>query len=353
VTTVTEPVAGLSWPALTNQLLDGQDLSAAETEAAMTAIMEGSASAVQIAGFLVALRAKGETGREFAGKVRTMRRFPVAVPVTAPNVDTSGTGGGRSGTFIISTVAAIVAAGAGARGGKHGNRAASGRCGSADLLESCVVKISLPPVSVASCIDEVGIGFFFAPGYHPAMRHVMPARRELAIPTVFNVLGPLTNPAGAAHQTIGVSSATMAPRMAEVLAALDTVHALVFHGADGLDELTTTGVSHVWEIRDGQVDEYDFDPTDIGLARAYPDDLVGGDVPTNRAMADAVLDGQPGPTRDIVLLGAAAALYAADLVDDLRTGVEAAGTVIDTGVARLLLARWIELSQELAQELSA
>lgn len=343
-----EPQAAPSWAQLTNRLLAGEHLSEADAEAAMTAIMEGSASPVQIAGFLVALRAKGETGQELAGLVRTMRQFAVDVPVAEPTVDTCGTGGDSSGTFNISTVAAVVAAGAGAKVAKHGNRAASGRCGSADLLEAWGVQIELPPAAVAKCIDEVGIGFCFAPAYHPAMRHVMPTRRELAVPTVFNFLGPLTNPAGAAHQTIGVSSRTMAALMADVLASLDTAHALVFHGADGLDELTTTGVSHVWEIRDGAIAQYDLDPTDLGLPPARPEDLVGGDVDTNRAVADAVLDGTSGPTRDIVLLGAGAALYAADRVDDLQAGVTAAGEAIDSGAARTLLERWIATSQQLS-----
>ncbi|MBW3604211.1 MAG: anthranilate phosphoribosyltransferase [Actinobacteria bacterium] len=344
---MTERPVGPSWRELTNQLLAGRDLSAADTAAAMAAIMEGSASAVQIAGFLVALRAKGETGPEIAGLVRAMRQFAVTVPVAGPTVDTCGTGGDRSGTFNISTVAAVVAAAAGARVAKHGNRAASGRCGSADLLEAWGVELNLPPEAVARCIDEVGIGFCFAPAYHPAMRHVMPARRELAVPTVFNFLGPLTNPAGARHQTIGVSSPVMAARMAEVLAALDTTHALVFHGADGLDELTTTGVSHVWEVRGDHVDEYDLDPTDVGITRAAPEALLGGDVETNRAIADAVLDGAPGPARDVVLLGAAAALYAADRVDDLTAGVKAAGAAVDAGAARDLRDRWVTLSQQL------
>lgn len=338
----------MSWSDLTTRLLQGEDLSAADAEAAMTAIMSGEASPVQIAGFLVALRAKGETDTEVTGLVRTMRRFAVPVPVTAPTVDTCGTGGDRSGTFNISTVAAVVAAGAGARVAKHGNRAASGRCGSADLLEAWGVAISLPPEAVARCIDEVGIGFCFAQAYHPAMRHVMPARRELGVRTVFNFLGPLTNPAGAEHQTIGVSDAVMAEHMARVLAALGARHALVFHGVDGLDELTITGPSRVWEVRDGAVDSYELDPTTLGIPIADAADLIGGEVETNRAMADAVLEGKPGPTRDVVLLGAAAALYAADRVNSLEMGLQAAVESIDTGAARRTLDRWVALSQQLA-----
>jgi len=332
------------WPDITDRLLRGTDLSAADAEAAMTAIMDGSTSAVQIAGFLVALRAKGETAAEIAGLVRTMRRFAIAVPVDGATVDTCGD---RSGTFNISTVAAVVAAAAGARVAKHGNRAASGRCGSADLLEAWGVAISLPPDAVARCIDEVGIGFCFAQAYHPAMRYVMPVRRELGVRTIFNIMGPLSNPAGAAHQTIGVSDPAMAERMAHVLAALDTTHALVFHGHDGLDELTTTGPSRVWEVRDGAVDAYELDPAELGVARAAAADLVGGEVDTNRAMADAVLEGKPGPTRDVVVLGAAAALYAADVTADLTAGIAAAVTAIDSGAARDVLDRWVALSQEL------
>ncbi|HEX6257060.1 MAG TPA: anthranilate phosphoribosyltransferase [Euzebyales bacterium] len=339
---------GLSWPDVTNRLLAGDDLSADEAAAAMDAIMDGSTSPVQIAGFLVALRAKGETAVEIAGLARTMRRFALAVPVDGPCVDTCGTGGDRSGTFNISTVAAVIAAAAGARVAKHGNRAASGRCGSADLLEAWGVAISLPPEAVARCIDEVGIGFCFAPAYHPAMRHVMPARRELAVPTVFNILGPLTNPAGAAHQTIGARDARIAEQMADVLAELDTRHALVFHGADGLDELTTTAPSQVWEVRGRHVTSYRFDPTDLGIPRAAPADLVGGDVAANRAIADAVLEGAPGPARHAAVLGAAAALYAADVVDSVATGLITAAAAVDDGTARDVRDRWVALSTSLA-----
>ena len=342
------PGPSVSWPDITDRLLHGTDLSTADAEAAMTAIMDGSTSAVQIAGFLVALRAKGETAAEIAGLVRTMRRFAIAVPVDGPTVDTCGTGGDRSGTFNISTVAAVVAAAAGARVAKHGNRAASGRCGSADLLEAWGVAISLPPAAVARCIEDVGIGFCFAQAYHPAMRHVMPARRELGVRTVFNFMGPLSNPAGAAHQTIGVSDPLMAERMAQVLAELDAAHALVFHGHDGLDELTTTAPSRIWEVREGAVEAYDLDPADLGIPHADAADLVGGDVGTNRAMADAVIDGKPGPTRDVVVLAAAAALYAANVVDGLGAGIPAATTAIDTGAARGVLDRWVALSQELS-----
>jgi anthranilate phosphoribosyltransferase len=278
-----------------------------------------------------------------------MRELSAHVRVDGPVVDTCGTGGDRAGTFNVSTVSAIVAAGAGAKVAKHGNRAASGKCGSADLLESWGVVIDLPPAGVEVCIAEVGIGFCFAPTFHPAMRHAMPARRELGVPTVFNFLGPLTNPAGAAHQTIGVSDPEMAPRMAEVLARLGARHALVFHGEDGLDELTTTGPSRIYEVRDGQVREHSFDPSAHGIPRASIADLQGGDVEVNRRIADAILAGEEGPPRDIVVLGAAAALVAADLCEDFDAALARARAAIDTGAARGVLDAWISTSQALAR----
>jgi anthranilate phosphoribosyltransferase len=343
-----DEAADMAFPQLTGRLVRGEHLTAADAEAAMTAMMSGDASPVQIAGFLVALRAKGETGAELTGLVRTMRRFARRVTVDFPTVDTCGTGGDGAGTFNISTVSAVVAAGAGAKVAKHGNRAASGRCGSADLLEAWGVAITLPPEHVARCLDEVGIGFCFAPAYHPAMRHVMPTRRELKVPTAFNFLGPLTNPVGAGHQALGVADPVMAERMAMVLAETGARHALVFHGDGGLDELTTTGPSRVWEVRDGSVEHYVLDPADLGLPPAGRDDLRGGDVHANRAIADAVLDGKPGAPRDVVLLGAGAALYAADAVDDVAAGVRRAAEAIDSGAARRTLDRWVTRSNELA-----
>jgi len=328
-------------------LLRGEDLDDTATAGVMEQIMAGEATSAQVAGFLMALRAKGETAAEIAGLVRGMRGFALAVEVSGDVVDTCGTGGDRAGTFNVSTVAAIVAAGAGATVAKHGNRAASGRCGSADLLEDFGVVIDLSPSAVSRCIEQVGIGFCFAPTFHPAMRHAMIPRRELGVPTVFNFLGPLTNPAGAQHQTIGVSDATMAPRMAQVLARLGTRHALVFHGADGLDELTTTGPSTVWEVRGDQVEQSTLDPDDLGLAPATVADLRGGDVADNRRIAEAVLAGEPGPPRDIALLGAAAALVAADRADGFPAGLTAAAKAIDSGEAAQVLQRWVQVSQNL------
>ena len=339
----------MRWPDVLTRLVRGQDLDDVTTTAVMESIMSGEATPVQIAGFLMALRAKGETSSEIAGLVRGMRSFALHVDVDGPVVDTCGTGGDRAGTFNVSTLAAVVAAGAGAKIAKHGNRAASGKCGSADLLEAWGVVIDLPPEGVLACIDGVGIGFCFAPTFHPAMRHAMVSRRELAVPTVFNFLGPLTNPAGAAHQTIGVSDLEMAPKMADVLAQVGTEHALVFHGADGLDELTTTGPSTVWEVRGGEVTRRQFDPLDLGIERATVADLQGGDVADNVRIADAVLAGEMGPRRDIVVLGAAAALVAGDLAGSWPDALQRAGESIDSGRAAQVVGDWVRVSRAAAQ----
>lgn len=336
---------GFAWPDVLGRLLRREDLPGDLAEAAMEAIMAGDATTGQIASFVTALRMKGETDTEIAGLVRTMRAFARTVEVDGVLVDTCGTGGDRAGTFNVSTVAALVVAGAGVRVAKHGNRAASGRCGSADLLEAWGVVIDLPPDGVRACIEACGIGFCFAPTYHPAIRHAMPARRELGVPTVFNFLGPLCNPAGVRHQTIGVSDPVMAAKMAAVLARLDTAHALVFHGADGLDELTTAGPSQIWEVRDADVREWTFDPADHGLARARHADLRGGDVADNLRIAQSVLEGASGPPRDIVLLGAAAALYVAGAETGWDTALAAAATSIDSGAAGRTLQRWIATSR--------
>lgn len=340
---------GAAWPELLERLVGGEDLDEETAAAAMGALMDGTATSAQVGAFLAALRSKGETVAELTGLARTMRAFSLHVEVSGPVVDTCGTGGDGAGTFNVSTVAALVAAGAGAHVAKHGNRAASGRCGSADLLESWGVVIDLPPEHVAACLQEVGIGFCFAPVFHPAMRNVIGPRRELGIRTVFNILGPLTNPADADHQTIGVADGATARRMAGVLARLGTRHALVFHGDDGLDELTTTARSTLWEVRAGEIDERTFDPVALGLARVRPEDLRGGDIAENRRIAEAVFEGRPGPAREIVLLGAAAALVALDAVGDWAEGLGLAERAIDSGAAGGLLERWIKRSQSLGE----
>lgn len=340
------------WPSLLQRLLDGGDLDEDEAYAAMSALISGESESAEIAGFLVALRAKGEASAEIAGFVQAMldAALPFDVPArrSAELVDTCGTGGDGAGTFNISTVAAVVAAAAGAPVAKHGNRAASGVCGSADLLEAWGVVIDLPAAGVARCLDELGIGFLYARSFHPAMRFVGPVRQQLGVRTVFNVLGPLSNPAGAANQVVGVSEERLGGVMAEALARLGKRRAMVFRGRDGLDELTTTALNDVWEVRDGRVESSVLDATELGLPRATPTSLVGTGVEHNVAIADAVLGGVEGPQRDIVLLNAAAALVVADLAADLPEGLERAREAVDGGQAARLRDQWVALSRDLA-----
>ena len=332
-------------------LLRGEDLSTADTAWVMAEVMAGDASPVQVAGFAVALRAKGETAAEVAGLVASM--LAAAAPASVPGrvVDTCGTGGDRSNTVNISTMAALVVAGAGVPVVKHGNRAASSACGSADLLEELGVVVDLPPAAVGPCLERAGIAFCFAPVFHPGMRHAAVARRDLGVPTVFNVLGPLTNPVQPAAQAVGVSDRRLAPVMAGVLAARGA-DALVFRGEDGLDELTTTGPSTVWVVSGGAVREESFDPSALGLPLATLHDLRGADAAHNAGVARALLGGSSGPVRDAVLLNAAAALAAHeaaadDLVSRLRRGLERAAAALDGGDAARLLDRWVEVSTRL------
>lgn len=344
---MTEP-APVRWPAVLEHLLAGDDLDEATAVDVMGVIMRGEAEESQVAAFLVALRAKGEAPAEIAGFVRAMLDAAAPIDLPGPLVDTCGTGGDGAGTFNVSTIAALVVAAAGVRVAKHGNRAASGRCGSADLLEAWGVAIELPPDAVARTVDELGIGFLYAKTFHPAMRFVGPVRARLGVRTVFNVLGPLSNPAGAEHQVVGVADARLAPVMADALATLGKRHALVFRGDDGLDEVTTTGPSQVWEVRDGGVTTWRLDPADLGVARATLADLTGGGVEENVAIADRILGGQAGAPSDLVAINAAAALYAADAVPDLATGLDRARAVLDEGSALALRDRWVARSRELA-----
>jgi anthranilate phosphoribosyltransferase len=334
-----------SWPAVLARLLKREDLTEAEAAAAMAAVLSGEATPAQIAAFAVGLRIKGETVTEMTGLVRAMLAAATPIQVEGPLVDVVGTGGDRAGTFNVSTLAAIVVAGAGQRVAKHGNRAASSRCGSADLLEAFGVVIGLPPEGVAACIDQVGIGFCFAPVFHPAMRFAGPPRSELGVPTVFNFLGPLANPARAGHSAIGVADPRMAPIMAEVLRRTGTRHALVFYGHDGLDELTITTTSTMLEVGPDSLRELEVDPEALGLASASREELVGGDVERNLAIARAVLAGKGGPARDFVLLNAAAALVAADAALGLADGIERAARSIDEGRAQAKLDAWVEASR--------
>jgi anthranilate phosphoribosyltransferase len=337
-----------SWPGVLGRLLRREDLTEAEAAAAMAAVLSGEATAAQIAAFATGLRIKGETVTEMTGLVRAMLAAATPMRVEGPLVDVVGTGGDRAGTFNVSTLAAVVVAGAGLRVAKHGNRAASSLCGSADLLEAAGVAIGLPPEGVAACIDEVGIGFCFAPVFHPAMRFATPVRRELGVPTVFNFLGPLTNPARAVHAAIGVADPRMAPLMAEVLRRTGIHHALVFYGHDGLDELTLTTTSTVLEVGPDSLRELEVDPEALGLAGASSEDLLGGNVDRNLAIAKAVLAGKGGPARDFVLLNAAGALVAADAALGLAEGLELAARSIDEGRAQAKLDAWVEVSKRAA-----
>jgi anthranilate phosphoribosyltransferase len=331
------------WPELLMRLSRREDLRADEAAEAMRRIMAGETSPAVIGAFLLALRTKGETVDEVDGLARTMLAFADPVTPPEPVIDTCGTGGDRSGTFNISTVSAVVVAGAGVPVAKHGNRAASSHCGSADLLEALGVKIDLGADGVQRCLADAGIGFMFAPNFHPAMGHAGPVRRELRIPTVFNFLGPLTNPAMPHAQVVGVSDERMLPLMAEVLARRG-VRAKLFRGEDGLDELTTTGISTVFDVRGGSVRETHLDPSTVGLARAKPGDLAGGDPAESADLARRILSGESGPHRDVVLLNAGAALEVAGFAANLTEAMATAARSIDEGDALKTLDRWVEVS---------
>lgn len=334
------------------RVVEGENLAAEEAEAAMHAILGGQSTHAQIAAFLTALRMKGETVEELAGFARAMRAMAVPVNVGlngAPLVDTCGTGGDRSGTFNISTVAALVAAGAGARVAKHGNRSISSRCGSADLLEGLGVRIALEPEQSARAIREVGIGFLFAPAVHTAMKHAQPVRMELKMRTAFNLLGPLTNPAGANTQVVGAPSEKAAELMAGALAALGLRRGFVVHGSDGLDEITTTGPTLVYEIREGSTQRRTVRPEDFGVPPAVLEALRGGDRERNVEIARAVLGGERGPRRDIVVANAAAALVACGIAASFLEGARIAGESIDSGAARAKLAALVEFTNRACQ----
>jgi len=341
-------------------LVERRDLSRIEAAGAMDAIMSGAATNAQIAAFLVALRMKGETVEELIGFAQVMRQKVVRVRTRGDEVagltgtdremliDTCGTGGDASGTFNVSTATAFVVAGAGLKVAKHGNRSSSTLCGSADVVETLGISLELTPAQVGRCIDEIGIGFMYAPLLHTAMKHVMPARREIGVRTVFNLLGPLTNPAGANAQVIGVASAGLTEPLARVLAELGTIRAFVVHGADGLDEISNTGESQISEVHEGVVRSSRVRPEDFGLPRATIRDLRGGDRGENAQIIRLVLGGEPGPRRDIVLMNAAAALVAGGKARDLKEGVGMASQSIDSGAATSKLAALVERSQSLA-----
>ncbi len=316
------------------KLIEGQDLARERMIGAMNRIMSGGATDAQIGAFLVALRVKGETVEEIAGAARVMREKATRVDTRhATVVDTCGTGGDGSGTFNISTAAAFVVAGAGLCVAKHGNRAASSLCGSADVLKELGVNIEASPETMGRCLDEAGIGFLFAPALHGAMKFAIGPRRELGVRTIFNALGPLTNPAGATRHLIGVYSRSLTDTLAEVLRTLESERAFVVHGLDGLDEITTTGPTQVSELNDGTVSTYEITPEDLGISRASPGDLAGGSAETNAAILRRVLHGEPGPRLDVVLLNAAAAIVAGAAADDLPAAIELARETVDSGRA--------------------
>lgn len=338
------------WPGVLGKLMAREDLSSDEASWAMSTILQGEAGDAQVAGFAVALRAKGETIDEMAALVRTARSMGERVEVGGPLVDTCGTGGDRRGTFNISTAAAFVVAGAGARVVKHGNRAASSQCGSADVLEELGVAIDLGPAGVKRCVEEAGIGFCLAQRFHPAFRFAAPARTALGVPTTFNYVGPLANPAGVLRQAVGVSDPAMGERVVKTLRQLGSERAFVFHGHDGLDELTTTTESTVWELNGDTVTHYELDPREYGIERAEMADLLGGDPARNADLTRRVLGGEPGPMRDIVILNAAAALLAADVASNFANAVEEARAAIDDGLATERLDALISVSSAAADD---
>jgi anthranilate phosphoribosyltransferase len=329
-------------------LASRRDLSSEQTAAVLAEVMGGNASEVETAGVLVALRTKGETVAELVGLARAMRSFATPVETSCEDlIDTAGTGGGRP-TFNVSTTAALIAAGAGCRVAKHGNRSATGLSGSADVLEALGVRIDLKPPDVARCIEQVGFGFMFAPAHHGATRFVVPVRKELAVRTIFNFLGPLTNPAGATRQLIGVSDPTFLETIAGALAQLGAVKALVVSSADGLDEMSTSGTTRVVEVDGEQVRGYDVAPEDVGLRRAEPAALAGGTPDVNAATTRRIFAGEPGPERDVAALNAGAAIYVSGRVDSLEAGVRAAEAALDDGRAAAALAALSSLTNELA-----
>jgi anthranilate phosphoribosyltransferase len=326
-------------------VVSGQSLTMGEASAVMREIMEGEATPAQLGAFLTALALKGETTQEIAGMARVMREMALRVEVDGELVDTVGTGGDGKNTFNISTATAFIAAGAGLKVAKHGNRAASGSCGSADVLEALGVQIELSPVAVAQCINEVGVGFMFAPAFHPAMRHAGPVRREIGIRTVFNILGPLTNPAGAQTQLLGVALPELGGIMAEVLGLLGSHHAMIVHGAGGLDEISLSGDTSVWEVRGGQVEEWTIRVEDTGLPETPIEAIRGGSKEENAATMRRLFQGEQGAVRDMVLLNSAGVLMVGDKSETIRQGIEMSAEIIDTGSALAKLDQMVEVTQ--------
>ncbi|MGI8643475.1 MAG: anthranilate phosphoribosyltransferase [Thermomicrobiales bacterium] len=333
-------------------VVDGRELAKEDATRAMDAIMSGEVSGAQIGALVTGLRMRGETIDEIAGFAVGMRQHALRVEVdggVGPLVDTCGTGGDASGTFNISTTASFVIAGAGVKVAKHGNRAMTSKCGSADLLEGLGVVVELTPDQVCQCVERVGIGFMYAPAFHPAMRFVGPARKEMGIRTLFNVLGPLTNPAGARHQLIGVGHPDIAPKLAEVLRVLGSAHAVLVHAEEGLDELGLNGRSVVtdYDVRRGTVDTYTIQPSQFGLPTASQADLAGGDVKQNVEITRRILNGEDGPKRAVTILNAGAGLYAADAVENFEAGIAMATRALESGAALEKLDALVGFTQQL------
>ncbi|MFC1874521.1 anthranilate phosphoribosyltransferase [Chloroflexota bacterium] len=328
-----------------SMIIEGRSLTVEEAAQVMEEIMGGEVTPAQFGAFVTALRLKGETVEEIAGLARVMRAKAVQVNVGSPVVDIVGTGGDSSGTFNISTAAIFVAAGAGLKVAKHGNRAMSSQCGSADVLEAMGVKIELSAEQVQKCLEEVGIGFMFAPAFHPAMKYAAGPRREIGIRTVFNILGPLTNPAGAQAELLGVADSALVEKMARVLQILGCEHVLVVHGEDGLDEITLTGETKVCELKGGHIEDYTISPEQFGLARVGSDSLKGGTAEENATYLRNILAGAVGPRRDVVLMNSAAALVAGDRVKSLQEGIDLARETLDSGRALAKLAQLVEITR--------
>ena len=329
-------------------LVEGQSLTGDEAAAVMGEIMTGEVTPAQFGAFVTALRLKGETVEEISGLARIMREKAVPVKVDYPVIDIVGTGGDGRNTFNISTTTLFIVAGAGLKVAKHGNRAASSQCGAADVLEALGVKLELTAEQVERCINEVGVGFMFAPSFHPAMKYAGPSRREIGIRTVFNILGPLTNPAGARNYLLGVGDASLTEKMASVLASLGCDHALVVHAEDGVDEICLTGKTQVYEVKGNDINFYTVSPVDFGLPEVALESLKGGTADKNAVTLKNILSGTPGPQRDVVLANAAAALLAGDKVSSLKDGVKLAGESVDSGRAMAALEQLIKLTGRFA-----
>ena len=336
-----------AFPALLDKLQRRIDLTEDEAAGAMAAIMDAQAQPSQIAGLLIGLAMKGERPDEIVGLARTMRAKATKLSRTfAPVFDTCGTGGDGSHTFNVSTVAALVLAACGVRVAKHGNRSASSRCGSADLFETLGVNVAAPPIVIERCLEEAGIAFFFAQVFHPSMKHAAPTRKELGVRTAFNLLGPLTNPAGATRQLVGVPRPELTELVARSLLQLGSERAWVVHGADGLHEISTTGYTKVSECRGGAVNTFYLHPADLGLQKSAPESLKGGEAADNAAIARAILDGEKGPRRDIVLLNAGASLLVAEKASTIPEGIAMAAAAIDSGRAKQVLETLVRVSQD-------